>query len=155
TVGEEATMRTLLASGQVDMIDQWRLPTTFQALAKTPGIVVDEKPSAQLYHIQLNTQRPPLTDVRVRKALALAFDYKTALEQIFRGAAPASGPVPVRVYGHAESVQPYQQDIEQAKHELAAAGIKPGQLTFDYWFPPSVEAGRQVGLLFQSNLAQI
>src|SRR5262249_10014240 len=29
------------------------------------------------------------------------------------------------------------------------------QLTFDYWFPPSVEAGRQVGLLFQSNLAQI
>jgi peptide/nickel transport system substrate-binding protein len=155
TVTEEATMRTLLASGQADMIDQWRLPTTFQALAKTPGVVVDEKPSAQLYHIELNTQRAPLNDIRVRKAMVLAFDYKTALEQIFRGAAAASGPVPVRVYGHAESVQPYQQDVEAAKRELAAAGVKPGQLSFDYWFPAGNEPGRQVGLLFQSNLAQI
>ena len=155
TVSEEATMRTLLASGQADMIDQWRLPTTFQALGKTPGVVVDERPSAQLYHIELNTQRPPLADIHVRKALALAFDYTTALDQIFRGAAPARGPVPVRVYGHAESDQPYQQDIEQAKRELATAGVKPGQLRFDYWFPSGNEPGRQVGLLFQSNLAQI
>ncbi len=155
TVQEEATMRTLLLSGQADMIDQWRLPTTFQQLKATPGIVVDEQPSAQLYHIQLNTQRPPLTDLRVRKAMALAFDYRTAAEQIFRGAAPARGPVPVRVYGHAESVRAYAQDVEQAKRELAAAGIKPGQLAFDYWFPTGNEPGRQVGLLFQSNLAAL
>ena len=155
TVQEEATMRTLLLSGQADMIDQWRLPTTFQQLAKTPGIVVDEKPSAQLYHIQLNTQRPPFTDVRVRKAIALAFDYKTAIEQIFKGAVQARGPVPVRVYGHAEAVPPYTQDVEGAKRELAAAGIKPGQLTFDYYFPTGNEPGRQTGLLLQSNLAAI
>jgi peptide/nickel transport system substrate-binding protein len=154
-VEEEATMRTLLLSGQADMIDQWRLPTTFQQLAKTPGIVVDEKPSAQLHHIQLNTQRPPLTDVRVRKALALAFDYKTATEQIFRGAVAARGPVPVRVYGHAEAVAPYAQDVEQARRELAAAGVKPGQLSFDYYFPTGNEPGRQTGLLLQSNLAAI
>ena len=155
TVAEEATMRTLLLSGQADMIDQWRLPTTFQQLAKTPGIQVDERPSAQLYHIQLNTQRPPLNDLRVRKAIALAFDYKTAIEQIFRGAAQAQGPVPVRVYGHAEAVPPYAQDVEQAKRELAAAGVKPGQLAFDYYFPSGNEPGRQVGLLLQANLAAI
>lgn len=155
TVQEEATMRTLLLSGQADMIDQWRLPTTFEQLAKTPGIVVDEKPSAQLYHIQLNTQKPPLNDLRVRQAIAHAFDYKTALDQIFKGAAPARGPVPVRVYGHSEAVQPYVQDVELAKRELAQAGIKPGQLTFDYWFPTGNEPGRQTGLLFQANLAAI
>ena len=66
TVQEEATMRTLLLGGQADMIDQWRTPTTFEQLKKTPGIVVDETPSAQLYHIELNTQRAPLSDVRVR-----------------------------------------------------------------------------------------
>lgn len=155
TVQEEATMRTLLLGGQADMIDQWRTPTTFQQLAKTPGIVVDERPSAQLYHIELNTQRPPLTDVRVRRALALAFDYKTAIDQVFKGAAPARGPVPNRVYGHSEKVQAYTQDVEQAKRELAAAGIKPGQLTFDYWFPTGNELGRQIGLLAQANLAAI
>jgi peptide/nickel transport system substrate-binding protein len=155
TVQEEATMRTLLLSGQADMIDQWRLPTTFQQLSRTPGIVVDEKPSAQLYHIQLNTQRPPLTDVRVRKAIALAFDYKTAIEQVFKGAAQARGPVPVRVYGHAETVPAYARDVEQARRELAAAGIRPGQLTFDYYFPTGNEPGRQIGLLLQSNLAAI
>lgn len=155
TVQEEATMRTLLLGGQADMIDQWRLPTTFAELAKTPGIVVDQQPSAQLYHIQLNTQRPPLTDLRVRRALALAFDYRTATEQIFRGAPVARGPVPIRVYGHSENVKAYAQDLEQARRELAAAGIRPGQLSFDYWFPTGNEPGRQVGLLFQSNLAAI
>jgi peptide/nickel transport system substrate-binding protein len=155
TVQEEATMRTLLLGGQADMIDQWRLPTTFAELAKAPGIVVDQQPSAQLYHIQLNTQRPPLTDVRVRRALALAFDYKTATEQIFRGAPVARGPVPIRVYGHSEQVKAYAQDVEQARRELAAAGIRPGQLVLDYWFPTGNEPGRQVGLLFQSNLAAI
>jgi len=155
TVKEEATMRTLLMAGQADMIDQWRLPATFADLAKTPGVVVDQQPSAQLYSIQLNTQRAPLSDVRVRKALAFAFDYKTATEQIFRGAPLARGPLPNRVYGHSESVQAYRQDVEQAKRELAAAGIRPGQLTFDWWFPTGNEIGRQVGLLFQSNLAAI
>jgi peptide/nickel transport system substrate-binding protein len=155
TVKEEATMRTLLVAGQADMIDQWRLPATFAELAKTPGVVVDQQPSAQLYSIQLNTQRAPLNDIRIRKALAYAFDYKTATEQIFRGAPQALGPLPNRVYGHSESVQPYRQDVEQAKRELAAAGIRPGQLTFDWWFPTGNEIGRQVGLLFQSNLAAI
>lgn len=155
TVQEEATMRTLLLSGQADMIDQWRLPTTFQQLGRTPGIVVDEKPSAQLYHIQLNTQKAPLSDLRVRKAMALAFDYKTAIEQVFKGAVPARGPLAVRVYGHAEAVQPYQQDVEQAKRELAAASVKPGQLAFDYWFPTGNEIGRQIGLLYQANLSAI
>jgi len=155
TVQEEATMKTLLLSGQADMIDQWRLPTTFAELAKTPGIVVDEKPSAQLYHIQLNNQKPPLNDIRVRKAIALAFDYKTAIEQVFKGAPQARGPVPNRVYGHSDAVQPYVQDVEQAKRELAAAGIKPGQLSFDYYFPTGNEPGRQIGLLFQANLSVI
>jgi len=35
TVKEEATMRTLLVAERADMIDQWRLPTTFAELAKT------------------------------------------------------------------------------------------------------------------------
>lgn len=155
TIQEEATMRTLLLGGQADMIDQWRTPTTFQQLAKTPGIVVDERPSAQLYHIELNTQRAPLSDVRVRRALALAFDYKTAIDQVFKGAVLARGPVPNRVYGHSDKVQAYTQDVEQAKRELAAAGVKPGQLTFDYWFPTGNELGRQIGLLAQANLAVI
>jgi peptide/nickel transport system substrate-binding protein len=155
TVQEEATMRTLLLGGQADMIDQWRTPTTFQQLAKTPGIVVDERPSAQLYHIELNTQRAPLSDVRVRRALALAFDYKTAIDQVFKGAVLARGPVPNRVYGHSDKVQAYTQDVEQARRELAAAGVKPGQLTFDYWFPTGNELGRQIGLLAQANLAVI
>jgi peptide/nickel transport system substrate-binding protein len=155
TVKEEATMRTLLVAGQADMIDQWRLPTTFEQLAKTPGIVVDQQPSAQLYHIELDTQRAPLNDVRVRRAMALAFDYKTATEQIFRGAPVARGPVPIRVYGHSENVKAYTQDVEQARRDLAAAGVKTGQLTFDYWFPTGNEPGRQVGLLFQSNLAAV
>ena len=74
---------------------------------------------------------------------------------MFKGAVLARGPLPNRVYGHSEKVQAYAQNVEQAKKELADAGVKPGQLTFDYWFPTGNEPGRQIGLLFQSNLAAI
>lgn len=163
-VKEEATMRTLLASGQADMIDQWRTPQTYEALKRTPGVVVDEKPSAQLFHVQMNTQRPPLNDVRVRRAIALAFDYNTALRQIFLGAVQARGPVPLiawQAYGvkledlDKYGIVAYRQDLEAARKELAAAGIRPGQVTLTYVYPEGGNIQRQVGLLLQSNLNQI
>ena len=141
---EEATMRTLLTSGQVRMIDQWRTPATYEQLAKTSGVSVNERPAAQLFHIPLNTARPPLNDLRVRRAIVQAFDYDTALKQIFKGAIQAQGPVPLvgwEAYGISEKdlekngITLYKQNVEAAKKDLAAAGIKPGQLTLNYVYP--------------------
>ena len=157
-VKEEATQRTLVASGQAQMMDQWATPNTYAQLAGSPGVVVDETPSAQLFHIPMNTQRAPLDDVRVRKAIAMAFDYDTALESIFLGAVQAQGPVPMTAwsaYGRDAQAPAYAQNLEAAKAELEAAGVDPSTITLTYVYPEGGNVQRQVGLLLQNNLAEL
>jgi len=163
-VKEEATMRTLLTGGQADMIDQWRTPVTYEQLAKAPGVVVDEKPSAQLFHIQMNTQRTPLNNIHVRKAIAMAFDYDTAIKQIFRGAIQARGPVPLAAWESYDisskdldkyGIVAYKYDLEGAKKELQLSGFMPGQIQLNYVFPEGGNLQRQAGLLLQSRLNQL
>ncbi len=157
-VKEEATMRTLLESGQADMIDQWRTPNTYQQLARNPDITVQEDPSAQLFHVEMNTERAPLDNLNLRSAIAHAFDYQTALEQIFGGAVHARGPVPIKAweaYGREAPVEPYTYDPELARQELAASGVDPASVNLTYVYPEGGNVQRQVGLLLQSNLAEL
>lgn len=157
-VQEEATLRTLLQSGQADMIDQWQTPLTYQQLARARGITVEEDPSAQLFHIPMNTTRAPLDNLDFRKALAHAFDYQTALDQIFQGAIQAQGPVPLaawRSFGRDPSVPAYTHDVELAQQYLAASGVDPRTVELTYVYPEGGNVQRQVGLLLQSNLAEL
>lgn len=157
-VQEEATVRTLLASGEADMIDQWQTPRTYEQLATINGITVDRQASAQLFHVPLNTARYPLSDLNFRKAVVHAFDFETAQNAILGGAAPAQGPVPVstwRAFGREPGNAPYTQDLEAARGFLEASGIDPATVELDYVFPEGGNRQRQVGLLLQSNLAEL
>ncbi len=152
---EEATVKTLLRSGEADMINQWLSPPSFLELKQTPGIVVREDPSVQLFHLEMNTKKAPLDNVKVRQAIAHAFDYDKALQQIFIGATKAKGPVPVRVPGWNPAVPVYTHNVTKAKQLLAEAGYKPGDLKLEYVWVASVPLERLIGLLLQSNLEEI
>lgn len=157
-VEEGATLRTLMASGQADMMDQWQTPQIYSQLAQRPGVEVQEDPSAQLFHLQLNTQRAPLDNIHVRKAIVHAFDYQTAIDQILKGAIQATGPVPLKAwqaYGREPTVDGYSQDLELARQELEASGIDPKSIDLTYVYPVGGDVQRQTGLLLQSNLAQL
>lgn len=155
TVTEEATVKTLLISGQADMIPQWLSAQSFQELKQTPGIVVKEDPTVQLFHLQMNTKKPPLNDVKVRQAISYAFDYDKALQQIFLGGTKAKGPVPVRVPGWASNVPVYGRNVNKARQLLAEAGYKPGDITLEYVWVTALPLERLIGLLLQSNLQEI
>ncbi len=154
-VQEEATVKTLLRSGQADMVNQWLSPPSFLELKQSPGILVREDPSVQLFHLEMNTKKPPLDNAKVRQAIASAFDYDKALQQIFIGATKARGPVPVRVPGWNSAVPVFGRNINKAKQLLAEAGYKPGDLTLEYVWVTSVPLERLIGLLLQSNLEEI
>ena len=82
------------------------------------------------YSIVFNEEEgnPALKDENVRKAIALAIDPETveAFSWEYLGA-PATSVVPS---GLPDSVpMAYEQNIEEAKAALAAAGYKPGELT--------------------------
>ncbi len=72
----------------------------------------------------LNTQRPPLDDVRVRQALLFATDRAAIAQAIFGGESPvANGPLTASTFGYNPSlVGRYPYDTEEAISLLAEAG---------------------------------
>src|SRR5947208_16329236 len=102
----------------------------------------------------MNTKKPPLDNLKVRQAIAYAFDYDKAIQQIFIGATKAKGPVPVRVPGWNPQVPVYGHNVTKAKQLLAEGGYKPGGLTLEYGWVTWVPVARLIGLLLQGQLRQ-
>lgn len=78
----------LYKAGEIDYIgDSAALPSEYQPILKTKK---DYRNNAYLsvYWYELNTKKPPLDDVRVRRALNLAIDKKQLVEKVARGGQP-------------------------------------------------------------------
>lgn len=79
------------------------------------------------YFYRLNTLRPFLNDVRVRRALALAVDRTAIVEKILRGdQLPAHAFVPPGTAGY-QSGATIATDVEAARRLLAEAGYPGGK----------------------------
>jgi peptide/nickel transport system substrate-binding protein len=74
--------------------------------------------------LMLNTQRPPLDDVRVRQALLFATDRAAIVQAIFGGESPvASGPLTAVTFGHDPSLaKRYLYNADEAASLLTEAG---------------------------------
>jgi len=155
TVTEEATVKTLLLSGQADMVNQWLTVQGFRELRQASGIVVKEDPSVQLFHLEMNTKKPPLDNVKVRQAIAFAFDYDTAIQAVFEGATKARGPVPVRVPGWNPRLPVIARNTAKARQVLAESGVPPSALSIEYAYVVTLPLERQIGLLLKNNLEAI
>src|SRR5437899_12371657 len=77
---EEATVKTLLRSKEAEMVNQWLSPPSFAELKQSPGSVVKDDPSVQLFHLEMNTTRPPPDDLKVREARACAVAHATSIQ---------------------------------------------------------------------------
>jgi oligopeptide transport system substrate-binding protein len=79
------------------------------------------------YFYELNTQREPLNDVRVRRALALALDRETIVKYVCKAGEPAAYSLtPPDTAGYtAQARIPY--DVKQARKLLAEAGFPDGK----------------------------
>jgi oligopeptide transport system substrate-binding protein len=76
-----ATELKQFKAGQLDIT--WDVPTDqFQALKKEYGDQLHVAPYASTGHLTFNTQKEPLTDIRIRKALALSIDRDIVVNKI-------------------------------------------------------------------------
>lgn len=81
---------------------------------------------------RFNTTRAPFNDVRVRQALAVAFDRERLIEDETKGTTePATTFLPVQMQGHTDiegkKVEPIKFDITRAKELLTSAGFPEGK----------------------------
>jgi peptide/nickel transport system substrate-binding protein len=139
----------------VDFIEQWHSVETFEDLKGSEGVVVEEDPNVQLFFLSMHNGNPPLDNPDVRKAISYAFDYDTAVDVIFAGAAQARGSVPLLLPGHNSDATQYTYDLEKAKEHLEASGIDPSEYTLTYVYVTGLESEEKIGLLLQSNLKEL
>jgi peptide/nickel transport system substrate-binding protein len=109
-----------------------------------------------IYYIGLNTSKPPLTDVRVRQALAYSFPHDQAVKTIYGDFAKAetTSLVPDGMWGHA-NLTGYNYDLEKAKALLAAAGRPNGGFSVQFVWVQFYPQDEQLAELWKPELAKL
>lgn len=153
-VPEVSTQRLLLEKGDIDGIIFPLSAEDAAALRQVPGVVVGGSPTNFMILMYLNTQAGPTQDAKVRQALSAAFDYKTAVESIFKDTAVLNNsPIPIGYAGYVPAKP--QKDLEKAKQLLAQAGYPPKKLSLEIEFEEGNTVYRRVAEMFQSDLKSI
>lgn len=75
----------VLNSGQADLVNN--VPALFVSQLEAGGVaqIWEQKSPGLPYHLDLNVQKPPMDDMRVRTALRAALDIPAALQSIYFG----------------------------------------------------------------------
>ena len=152
---DEATVRSMAASGELTMTSQYQSPDTYDTLAKLPRFKVVKGDTSVAFYLKLNSKAKPTDDVHIRKAIALATDYDTIRATILPGG-DLNGPLP-KTFATAYLDSPAPKfDLAAAKAEIgqsAYAGQKDIPLTLVYVSATKFE--EELALLMQANLEQI
>ncbi|MEO1527322.1 MAG: peptide ABC transporter substrate-binding protein [Planctomycetota bacterium] len=84
-------------------------------------------PKLSVYFYKLNSDVPPLDDVRVRQAISMALNRKQIVEEVTKmGELPALSVVPPGIPGYI-SAQGLAENVDRAKQLLAEAGYPGGR----------------------------
>jgi len=156
---EAATVRTLIAQGEHDIASQWLPPEVVQALAKDGSQLLTENGTGAFY-FKMNTTKAPLDDVNCRLALSYAFDYGTAVQMIainddVSAGSPATGAIPVGMFGANGTDNVMSQDMDKAKEYLAACKYDAADMNIEVTWIAEVPLEERFALLMQSNFTQL
>jgi peptide/nickel transport system substrate-binding protein len=113
---------TELLTGSGDLVP--KLPAAQQQRAKESGnVTVYNGPRVRPAWIAWNNRKPPLDDVRVRRALLMGIDRETLAKGMFSGLGEAAfSPLPAKLREHSADVKPIAYDVNGAKALLEQAG---------------------------------
>jgi peptide/nickel transport system substrate-binding protein len=112
---ESALRAAMVETGEADIAQSIALQD-----ATTEGMDF-AYPNAETTRIRLDLQTPPLSDIRVRKALNLAIDKDALKDLVGREVTEASQYVVAQINGFNPKLKPFPYDPEQAKKLLAEA----------------------------------
>jgi peptide/nickel transport system substrate-binding protein len=129
TVHDENTRALRLEVGRSDVALNLVSPALLPALEALPGLHVIARPGANVTYIVVQEARPPLGDVRVRRALSLAIDRSLLAATLFEGRAhPAGGLIAPAHWAHAD-IPALPFDPSAARVLLAEAGASGLRVT--------------------------
>jgi len=155
------TMMNLYKAGAVDALENHCVPLPWIDFIRPLKDYMDA-PEEGNYYLQINITRPPMNDIRVRKAFSLSLD-REALARFRRVAKPLSAFIPGGIYPGYPTAKGDGFDPKRAKELLAEAGYKDAAGNFDpSKFPikdveytyNTTDTNRQVAELLQAQWKQ-
>jgi peptide/nickel transport system substrate-binding protein len=154
-ISEPGTRVQMIRSGEIDFAGL--VPTdNMAAMYHNKDLNIEVIPSWRNMMFLLNTSKPPLDNILVRRAILHAFDYRAAIEFIFEGyASHAKAPVPQNMWGVADSLQQPEFNLEKAKDLLRESKVNPEELELTLAYVASVEVYEKCAVMLQNNLAKI
>jgi peptide/nickel transport system substrate-binding protein len=152
---DEATVRSLAASGELTMSSQFQSPDTYTALEAMGRFNIVKEETSTAFYLKLNTKLAPTDDVHIRKAIALATDYTTIREVISPGGV-LSTPLPKAFADfHASDIPEPVYDLEAAKAEVALSKYAGSPIPITLGWVAGTKFEEEISLLMQSNLEQL
>lgn len=155
-IREASTMVGMMEEGEADMAEQWLPLESYQRMANNDSITVSTEATFSPMYVFMHNRRAPFDDVNVRKAMSHAFDYQTLLNEIMAGESEnLDGPLPSAMWGHNESIETYETDLDTAKEFLDKSEYSGDDLNFTYTYVTGLTIRENIGLMLQSNLNEI
>ncbi|HIC89881.1 MAG TPA: ABC transporter substrate-binding protein, partial [Anaerolineae bacterium] len=152
-VPEAGTQQLMLEQGEVDLAENFPLEAT-EALAQNPDITIYRASGVRVLYLRMNCAAGLTDDVRVRQALAYAFDYEGFRQATAGFFQPSDGPVPSQFMGGWKPEIPYKYDLEKAKALFEEAGVKAGT-TIDSYYTAGNPEQRLAAQILQAGLSQL
>ncbi|HCN47242.1 MAG TPA: ABC transporter substrate-binding protein [Pseudomonas sp.] len=103
-------------------------PDDVPSIKQDPMLKVAELEALIIGYVAMNTEHPVLSDVRVRKAIDIAFDRQAHVDQLFGkgNALLAVNPYPPTMLGYNHDNQNPPHDLDKARALLKEAGVAEG-----------------------------
>lgn len=127
-----------LEAGEVDFA-QTIAPIDAESLSANPDLqVISRGESCNMGHLALNQTYTPISDPKIRQAIAYALNKQSYVDTFYAGqAVPADNWMPpTTLYYKALGLPTY--DPDQARALIAESGLTGDDLTIDFWYPSDV-----------------
>lgn len=155
-VREDSTAAQLVRSGEVSFV-QALSPQLFSSFENDSAVTTLSTPSWQNVLLFFNTAHGPLTDVRLRQAIASGIDYRGIIAALKGAGQRQAGLIPAGLLGHFDDLPQYTLDQSKAKSLLSQAGYGAGKkkLALTLTVTQGYAAEELAASLIKSNLADI
>ena len=121
-IPEDGTRVAALERGEIDIAMSYPIDQ-IPNLRRNASLTFEAKPTVRIAVVGFKVDRPPLNDVRVRRALAMVINRAQINEQLLGGfGRVANGLLTPEIFGYSSASQPPAYDPAQGQRLLASSG---------------------------------